>query len=104
MIKPLVFIMALLISGLALSAEHQMIDTLGASPKGQFVALEEYGYKSQNHTYYVVIKVMNVWKKEYVGSPVTVEVPAHRPNYLQKARSQAKALAQEQLLRFGISG
>jgi predicted secreted protein len=104
MIKLLVFTLTLLISGLSQAAERQMIDTLGVSPKGQFVALEEYGYKPQKHTYYVIIKVMNVWKKEYVGSPITVELPAHRPHYLEKARGEAKALAQEQLTKFGISG
>lgn len=104
MIKSLVFMMIFLVSVASLAAEHQMIDTLGVSPKGQFVALEEYGYKPQNHTYYVVIKVMNVWKKEYVGTSVQVELSANRPNDLQKARAQAKSLAQEQLSRFGISG
>lgn len=86
------------------SAEHQMIDSLGASPKGQFVALEEYGYKALNHSYYVRIKVMNVWKKEYVGKMIEVELPAHRPVYLKKARSKAKILAQEELKKFNISG
>lgn len=91
-------------SGLSFGSEHQMIDTLGVSSKGQFVALEEYGYKSQSHTYYVTIKVMNVWKKEYVGQKIEVEVPAHRPNFLEKARARARFLAQDQLRRFGISG
>jgi predicted secreted protein len=104
MIKLSALILLLTLSGFALASEHQMIDTLGVSGKGQFVALEEYGYKPHSHTYYVSIKVMNVWKKEYVGSPVEVELPAHRPNYLNKARSEARAKAQEQLTRFGISG
>jgi predicted secreted protein len=99
------FAMILMITcGAAFSSEHQMIDTLGSSPKGQFVALEEYGYKSDKHTYYVVIKVMNVWTKKYVGKPVKVELPAHRPNYLKKARLEAKILAREELEKFSISG
>lgn len=81
-----------------------MIDTLGSSPAGQFVALEEYGYKSQTHTYYVSIKVLNVWTKEYVGEKIDVELPAHRPHYLVKAREKAKVLAEEELKRFKISG
>ncbi|MFP5387340.1 MAG: hypothetical protein ACLGHN_14780 [Bacteriovoracia bacterium] len=88
----------------AWASEHQMIDTLGVSPKGQYVALEEYGYKSLNHSYYVRIKVMNVWKKEYVGNTIEVELPAHRPTFLKKAREKAKILAQEELNRFHISG
>ena len=104
MIKMIVLLVFTLVSTLSLASEHQMIDTLGVSPKGQFVALEEYGYKSQSHSYYVRIKVMNVWKKEYVGSPVEVELPAHRPDFLGKARAKAKILAQEQLKKFDISG
>jgi predicted secreted protein len=81
-----------------------MIDTLGVSPKGQYVALEEYGYRSTNHSYYVNIKVMNVWTKEYEGSSIQIELPAHRPHYLQKARDRAKYLAHDILTKFQISG
>lgn len=86
------------------ASEHQMIDTLGSSPKGQYVALEEYGYKSVSHSYYVRIKVMNVWKKTYVGAPVEVELPAIRPEFLLKARQKAKILAHDELTKFHISG
>lgn len=101
------FILALLLmtlTHLTRASEHQMIDTLGVSPKGQYVAIEEYGYKAQNHSYYVRIKIMNVWKKEYVGKSVEVELPAHRPVFLEKARSRAKVLAFEELSRFKIQG
>ncbi len=102
MIKCLILMFIITFSSLGFTSEHQVIDTLGASKKGQFVALEEYGYKSQNHSYYVRIKVMNVWKKEYVGNTIEVELPAHRPGYLDKARSKAKILAQEELQKFDI--
>lgn len=97
-------IFLILTSGVAFSSEHQMIDTLGSSPKGQFVALEEYGYKSNKHAYYVTIKIMNVWTKKYVGSTIKVERPAHRPIFLKKAREEAKLLAKEELEKFSISG
>lgn len=92
----------LTLSTLAFGRQHQMIDTLGISPKGQFVALEEYGHNSQKQTYYVTIKVMNVWKKEYVGKAIQVEMPAYQPTLLKKAREKAKFLAQEELKRFNI--
>lgn len=81
-----------------------MIDVLGVSPKGQFVAVEEYGYKPQTHTYYVSVKFMNVWTKEYVGETFKVELPAHRPVDLTKARDRARILATDELKRFNISG
>lgn len=89
---------------LARASQRQMIDTLGISPKGQFIAVEEYGYRSDKHTYYVTIKVMNVWKKEYVGSTIELEMPASRPNDLQKVRQKAKMMAEGELKRFNISG
>lgn len=104
MIKLFIFTAFLMLTGGVFASEHQMIDTLGASSKGQYVALEEYGYKAQSHTYYVTIKVMNVWKKEYVGQRIEIEVPAHRPDYLNKARSRARLMARDNLRIYGISG
>jgi predicted secreted protein len=92
------------ITGHALAARHQVIDTLGVSPKGQYVALEEYGYQPEKHVYYVTIKVMNVWKKEYVGEMIEVEQPAMSYKSLIKAREKAKSLAQDTLIKYKISG
>ena len=100
----LLFISLFTLSVSAFAREHQMIDTLGVSPKGQFVALEVYGYKSHSHTYYVSIKIMNVWTKQYVGESIAVEMPANRPTDLKKARTRAKYLAQKELSKFNISG
>ena len=88
--------------GSLFAAQHQMIDTLGSSPKGQFIAVEEYGYKSDKHSYYVTIRIMNIWKEEYVGTPVEVELPAVRKNYLQKARDKARTMAEGELRRYNI--
>ena len=84
--------------------QHNKIDTLGMSKAGQFVALEEYGYKANTHSYFVTIKIINVWTKEYVGSTVVVVEPAHRPVNLIMARAKAKKLASADLQRFKISG
>jgi predicted secreted protein len=85
----------------AKAAQHQKIDTLGSSPKGQFIAVEEYGYQADNKSFYVTIKVLNLWKKEYVGAPVKVEMPA-KGNILQDARQKAKEMAQEILKSYNI--
>jgi len=92
-----------LFSALAYGSQHQMIDTLGSSSKGQFVAVEEYGYNSGSHSYYVTIKIVNVWTKNYVGETIEVELPAHRPHVLQEARDQAKNLAHDELSKFRIN-
>ncbi len=88
----------------AFAKQHNKIDTLGMSKAGQFVALEEYGYKANTHSYFVTIKIINVWTKEYVGSTVEVEEPALRPISLNQAREKAKKLASDDLKRFKILG
>jgi predicted secreted protein len=102
--KNFILVLLTMISTLAFAREHQMIDTLGSSSKGQFVALEEYGYEHQKHSYFVRINVINVWTSEYVGRSINVELPALKSTDLQKARDRAKILAQDELNRFGIRG
>lgn len=87
----------------AFAVHRQKIDVLGSSSKGQFVAVEESGYRSGTHMYFVTIRVMNVWKKEYVGDKIQVELPATRPYVLKKARSEARELAQSTLRKYKIN-
>ena len=87
----------------AFASSKQKIDVLGTSPKGQFVAVEEYGYRPGTHMYFVNIRVMNVWKKEYVGDKVQIELPATRPFVLKKARKEALELAQNTFKKYQIS-
>ena len=102
--KTMILCFWLMMMGSAMAAEHLVIDTLGSSAKGQFVAVEEYGYKADAHTYYAKVMILNVWKSEYVGKTVEVSVPAHRPVDLDKARAQVKLMAQDQLKQFNIKG
>jgi predicted secreted protein len=94
----------LIFTTVAFASHPQYLGTLGMSPKGQFVAVEEYGYQALKHTYYVTIKIMNVWKKEYVGSTIQVELSASRPGGLQTVRDQARTQASDEFKKFNISG
>ena len=98
----LLLIFTMLCSLSSWASQHQMIDTLGSSSKGQFVALEEYGYRHEKKTYYVTIKIVNVWTKEYVGKTTQVELPAIQTHQLAKAREQAKLLAGTELRKYKI--
>lgn len=86
----------------AFAVNKQKIDVLGTSSKGQFVAIEEYGYRPGTHMYFVTIRVMNVWKKEYVGDSIQIELPASRPYVLKKARAEALDLAQNTFKKYKI--
>jgi predicted secreted protein len=104
MFGKITFILCLMLSLSAMANSHNKIDTLGYSKAGQFVALEEYGYKKHTHSYFVTIKIINVWTKEYVGKTVEVEEPALSPIKLKIAREKAKRLADDDLKRFKIPG
>ena len=52
--------------------------------------------------YFVTIRVMNVWKKEYVGDSIQIELPASRPYVLKKARAEALDLAQNTFKKYKI--
>lgn len=104
MLHKITFVLLLGMATQAFGNQHNKIDTLGMSKAGQFVALEEYGYKPNTHSYFVVIKIMNVWTKEYVGSTVEVEESAFRIQNLNQARQKAKKLASDDLKRFKIRG
>lgn len=99
----LLLVLCLLMFTNAYAVNKQKIDVLGTSSKGQFVAIEEYGYRAGTHMYFVSIRVMNVWKKEYVGDKIQVELPATRPYFLKKARAEAKELAQNTFRKYKIN-
>ena len=42
------------------------VKALGASPKGQYIAVEEFGYLDGDKGPYSRIKILNVWKNKYV--------------------------------------
>ncbi len=96
-------ILFLLMGATASASEHHMIDTLGISTKGgQFVALEEYGYKAESHSYYVNIRIINVWTNQFEGAHIRIEESARRKSNLVSIRQKAKILARQQLIRYRI--
>jgi|GEM_PF-3999613 len=103
MVKCLSALLGLWMSFACLAAGRvEMIHALGASSKGQFVAIEEYGYNVGLKTYYSRIKLMNVWKNEYVTPIVEVEQDARLPADLMRVREEAKARAMVHFEKFNI--
>jgi predicted secreted protein len=102
--KLILILSVLLISTSIFASQREFINTLGASPKGQFVALEEYGYKPHKKEFYSHIRIINVWKNEYVGKVINVEMPAMNSKLLEETRSKARQLASDELKKFQISG
>lgn len=78
------------------------IKTIGKSPKGQYVAFEEFGFKNNQKIPYSRIRVMNMWKNKYVDTPVDV-VGTKEDAKLKDIRMKAKKLAQDKLKKFNIN-
>ena len=78
------------------------VKAIGSSPRGQFVAIEEFGYKDQRKKPYSKIRIMNVWKNKYVGIPVNV-ISHDDKMELNQVRAKAKNMAEKKLKRFNIS-
>ena len=98
-------IAALLISGASSNVFANTmvkVKALGASPKGQYVAIEEFGYKESRKRPYSRIRVMNVWKNRYVGNPINVSSDDDDMK-LDQVRAEAKKLAKKNLKKFNIS-
>jgi predicted secreted protein len=100
--KALIAGLFLMLSASAFASQHHMIDTLGSSGKGQFVAIEEYGYNPTERQFYVKIQIMNAWKNEYVSKPIEIKLPAQNQLTLEEARARARRLAQDDLVKFNI--
>lgn len=100
--KAWIFGLVLMTSVSAFANQHHVIDTLGSSKKGQFVALEEYGYNPNSRQFYVKIQILNAWKNEYVSNPIEIKIPAQNKLTLKEARAKAKRLAQADLIKYKI--
>ncbi len=79
------------------------VKAIGASPRGQFVAFEEFGYQTEKRKVpYSRIRIMNVWKNKYVGKPVQV-IGVEREDRLNSVRTKAKDLASKKFKKFNIT-
>ena len=76
---------------------------VGESPKGQFVAFEEYGYKNGTKIPYSKIRVMNMWQNKYVSKPIIVTGLKHRVDMtLGHVRAKVRELVDQKLKKYSI--
>lgn len=79
------------------------VKAIGSSPRGQFVAFEEFGYKDNNRKVpFSKIRVMNMWKNKYVEKSVNIIGSSIEEN-LNIVRLKAKERAVKKLKKFNIS-
>ena len=75
---------------------------IGSSPRGQFVAFEEFGYQNGRKIPYSKIRVMNMWQNKYVTEAVFV-IGDKDDDKLALVRVKAKSQAVTQFKQFNIS-
>ena len=100
--KSVLFSLLLLGSFTANAKNLIRVKALGKSPKGQFIAFEEFGFKNDAKVPFSKIRVMNVWKNKYVIETIYVTDPNNEMK-LPQIRAKAKKLANKQLKAFNIS-
>lgn len=101
--KLYILITALFLTSVTAQAKSMVrVKAIGKSPRGQFVAFEEYGYKNGRKTPFSKIRVMNVWKSKYVDNPVQV-IANDDEEKLLEVRMKAKKLASQKLKKFNIA-
>ncbi len=103
--KLYVFLVSVLVTTVTTQAHASntvRVKALGSSPRGQYVAFEEFGYKNGRTMPFSKIRIMNVWKNKYADKTVQVIGKNNEVN-LAHVRHQAKTLAKEQLDKFNIS-
>lgn len=79
------------------------VKAIGKSPKGQFIAFEEFGFTHSDQKPFSKIRVMNMWKNKYVTKEVKV-TGLEDETSLDQVRAKAKKLARKDLISFNISG
>lgn len=79
------------------------VKAIGSSPRGQYVAFEEFGYKDASRKVpYSKIRIMNVWKNQFVGRTVKV-IGQDQEARLNIVRTRAKDQASASLKKFNIA-
>ncbi|MBG60434.1 MAG: hypothetical protein CME67_07850 [Halobacteriovoraceae bacterium] len=95
------FSIGLILFSMAAQAKDMIkVNAIGSSPKGQFVAFEEFGKMGASNTTFSYIRVKNVWKNKYVDRPIKV---VSDKDDLNLVRAKAKQLAKKRLEEFNIS-
>ena len=100
-----VFLTTLIVASVGNSAHANnmvRVKALGSSPRGQFVAFEEFGYKNGRKIPFSKIRIMNMWKNKYADKPIQVLGKRKEIN-LEFVREKAKRLAIDRLKKFNIT-
>lgn len=78
------------------------IEAIGSSPKGQYVALEEYGKNTSTKKIFSRIQIVNLWKDETLKTFEINETESEVQN-LDLIRNENKKIAMKYLEKFNIN-
>jgi predicted secreted protein len=99
--KKMIFLVLWLVASQTFAGSIVKVSPIGFSPKGQFVAFEEFGF-SDKKIPYSKIRVFNTWKNKYVSKEFKL-IGKEDVDSLELVRLKVKKLALKDLKKYDIS-
>ncbi|MBD66288.1 MAG: hypothetical protein CME62_13845 [Halobacteriovoraceae bacterium] len=100
--KYLLLLMTFSFSLTSIQAKVINVTAIGKSAKGQFVAIEEFGYQVGNTRPYSKIRLVNMWKDKYVSGPIHI-LGTEDDISLEKIRKKAFDQALIKFKKYGLN-
>lgn len=84
-------------------AARLIVNPIGSSQKGQFVALEEYEIRKDSKQINYKIKIMNTWKNKYVGEEISIQREYNSEENIKEIREELIAQSEKYFKKFNIN-
>ncbi len=97
-------ILCFLIAFISIKAQGKSIikvAPIGASPKGQYVAFEEFGFTDDKKAF-SKIRLFNTWKGKYISKEIVIGAKDKSVS-LESIRLRAKEIANKRFAKFDLS-
>ena len=97
-------ILCFLVAFISIKAQGKSIikvAPIGSSPKGQYVAFEEFGFTDDDKAF-SKIRLFNTWKGKYVSKVIKIDAK-NKSDSLKSVRLKAKRIADKRFVKFDLS-
>lgn len=99
----LILVILSFVSISAFASSMVSFNPIGSSPKGQFVALEEFGYYDVSKTQpFTKITIHNTWKNKIIGRPLLL-TGYKQKLALPQLRNKARLMVRKNLIKYDIN-
>lgn len=95
--------LVLFILSFQLFAARLIVNPIGSSQKGQYVALEEYEIRKDSKQINYKIKIMNTWKNKYVGKEISIQREYNSSENIKEIRAELIAQSEKYFKKYNIN-